>query len=72
MPHDQPQALSLHVEPSDAKPDGWTWTIYRDPDRMLIVRSLPDYETRQKALSAGSIAAFEIGRKLRLPIAGTP
>lgn len=66
MYYDQAQAFSLHVEPSVAKAEGWAWTIYRDPDRMLIARSCAAFAGRDQALGAGHKVAVTVRCKLEL------
>ena len=69
MPYDRTQALSISVEPDGEERETWAWAIHRDPDQMLILRSLPDYANPDQALEAGGQAAAEIGRKLGIPVA---
>lgn len=68
MPYDRPSALSIIVEAIDEEQSGWAWAIHRIPDRMLILRSRPDYADPDQALEAAGLAAAEISRKLGIPV----
>lgn len=68
MPYDRASALSIIVEANDEEQNAWAWVIHRVPDRMLILRSRPDYADPDQALEASGLAAAEISRKLGIPI----
>lgn len=69
MPCSQLPNLIVHAEPANKRQTAWAWIIHREPDQMLIVRSLPEYADYDRALKAGRNAAVNISRKLSIPFA---
>ena len=64
---DRTPSLSLSVE-ANAGGQAWAWVVHQEPDRMVLLRSQPEYTDRTEALEAGGAAAAKIGRRLGILI----
>ena len=64
MPHQRPTTLILRAETDGAMPPKWFWTVYCGASQEVILRSRPEYKSRDKALVVGRGALAEIGRRL--------
>ncbi len=67
-PFDRSQPLTVRAEAINGEPTPWAWAIYRGPDRVLIVRSRPDFGDPAAALDAGLKAAGRVGNRLRTEV----
>jgi hypothetical protein len=67
-PFDRSQPLTVRAEAVIGEPMPWAWAIYRGPDRVLIVRSRPDFGDPAAALDAGLEAAGRVGNRLRTEV----
>ena len=71
-PFDRSQPLRVRAEAIGSEPTPWGWAIYRGANRVLIVRSRPDYQDEAGALDAGLKAAGVIGNRLRTEVIVEP
>lgn len=68
MPHDNPTSLVVQAEATGEPPNEWAWAIYCGTGQFLITRSRPEFAKRTEAMEAGSTAAADVARKLRIDI----
>jgi len=71
-PFDRSQPLRVRAEAIGSEPTPWGWAIYRGVNRVLIVRSCPEYRDPAAALDAGLKAAGVIGNRLRTEVIVEP
>jgi hypothetical protein len=71
-PFDRSQPVTVRAEVINGEPTPWAWAIYRGPDRVLIVRSRPEFRDPAAALDAGLEAAGRVGNRLRTEVIVEP
>lgn len=64
MPNQRPTSLILRAETDGIQPQKWSWTIYCGTSRDVMLRSRPEFISRDKALMVGRGALAAIGRRL--------
>ena len=71
-PFERSQPLTVRLEAIGIEPTPWAWAIHRGANRVLIVRSRPEYWDPAAALDAGLKAAGAIGNRLRTQVIVEP